>query len=107
MTKDENILIVGLGLLGGSYALGLHHAGYHVLGQARRQETIDYALKHQMIDEGCIDSSLVAKADLIICCLYPSIMLEWISANKHLFKKDAIMANELDTNEATAKLSAS
>lgn len=93
MNKDIKILIVGLGLLGGSYAKGLKQAGYHVLGTARRQETIDYALEHQFIDEGCIDGSLVAKADIIICCLYPSIMMDWIEEHKQNFKKAAIISD--------------
>lgn len=41
INKDTRFLIVGLGLLGGSYAMGLKEAGYTVYGVARRQETID------------------------------------------------------------------
>ena len=40
----RKILIVGLGLMGGSYAKALKRLGYHVTALARRQETIDYAL---------------------------------------------------------------
>ena len=42
--KSTKILIVGLGLIGGSYAWALTSQGYEVGGMARRNETVDYAL---------------------------------------------------------------
>lgn len=93
MNKHTNILIVGLGLLGGSYAKKLQEEGYSVLGLARRQETIDYALLHNFITEGSIENSIISKADIIICCLYPSIMIEWIKEHKHLFKENAMISD--------------
>ncbi|MDF9825276.1 prephenate dehydrogenase [Breznakia sp. PF5-3] len=93
MNKDTTFAIVGLGLLGGSYAKGLKEAGYHVYGVARREETITYALEHNYIDEGSIDPALVAKADIIICCLYPSILIKWIEDNKKFFKPSAIISD--------------
>lgn len=93
MNKDTTLAIVGLGLLGGSYAKGLKTAGYHVLGIARREETITYALDHHYIDEGSCDPSLVQHADIIICCLYPSILLNWIQENLHYFKEGALICD--------------
>lgn len=93
MNKQTTFAIVGLGLLGGSYAVGLKQAGYTVYGIARRQATIDYALEHQMIDEGSTDPALVSKADIVICCLYPSIMIDWIQQHHHLFKEHAIISD--------------
>ena len=54
MELDHNtkILIVGLGLMGGSYAQALSAQGYEVGALARRQETVDYALRHGMIRHG-------------------------------------------------------
>lgn len=81
ITKETRFLIVGLGLLGGSYAMGLKEAGYTVYGVARRQETIDHALAHGLIDEGTIDpEALLPQADIVIFGLYPHIMIDWISA---------------------------
>ena len=50
--SDSKILIVGLGLMGGSYAMALRRLGYHVSAIARRQETIDYALARGIIEAG-------------------------------------------------------
>ena len=45
IAKDSVILIVGLGLIGGSYAKGLKKHGYTVYAISRGQGTIDYALE--------------------------------------------------------------
>ena len=84
--KETKFLVVGLGLLGGSYALGLKQEGYTVYGIARRQETIDYALDNGFIDWGQIEvDEFVTNADVIIFGLYPTAMIDWIKKYKHLF----------------------
>ncbi|MBR0303741.1 MAG: prephenate dehydrogenase, partial [Clostridia bacterium] len=47
--KDTKILIVGLGMIGGSYASALTKQGYDVSAITRSAETIDYALARGMI----------------------------------------------------------
>ena len=49
MNKERNICIVGLGLLGGSYAMGLTGAGYTVTAVDVRPEAIRYALEKGII----------------------------------------------------------
>lgn len=51
ISKDKNILIVGLGLMGGSFAKGMRNQGFHVCGFARRKEPIEFALANGIIDE--------------------------------------------------------
>ena len=51
IAKDSVILIVGLGLIGGSYAKGLKKHGYTVYAISRGQGTIDYALENGIIDK--------------------------------------------------------
>ena len=52
MNKERNICIVGLGLLGGSYAMGLTDAGYTVTAVDVRPEAIRYALEKGIIAAG-------------------------------------------------------
>ena len=94
ISKSE-ILIVGLGLMGGSYAKALKRLGYHVCALARRQETIDYAVEHGIIDEGCagVDPELVRRADALIFALYPGVFKEWIRDNQHLLKPGAMLTD--------------
>ena len=93
MNKDMKILIVGLGLLGGSYAMALTKAGYQVTAITRTQKTIDYALAHGMIARGSaeVDAELVGEADLIVFALYPTIFIEWLEAHQNLIKPGAIL----------------
>ena len=48
----QNILIVGLGLMGGSYAKGLKRIGYNLMAIDKSSESIKYALENDIIDEG-------------------------------------------------------
>lgn len=66
---DSRTAILGLGLMGGSIAMGLRARGYEgtITGYARRPETLARALQGGMIDEGGDDAAaVVADADLVI-----------------------------------------
>ncbi len=95
LTKDKNILIVGLGLLGGSYAMALKKKGYRVAAVTRRRESIDYALAHGYIDEGAAepDPELIGKADLVVFALYPHVFVEWIEKYQGLLKSSAVLTD--------------
>lgn len=93
--SDSNILIVGLGLMGGSYAMALKRLGYHVTAIARRQETIDYAVAHGIIDGGSaeVDEKLTGEADAVIFALYPDVFKQWIHDYQHLLKPGALLTD--------------
>lgn len=86
--SKSNILIVGLGLMGGSYARALRHLGYKVEAIDSRTESIRFALQEEMIDRGYDypDETAIRKADVIIFALYPEILRDWIRDHQHLFK---------------------
>ena len=50
--NDVKFLIVGLGLIGGSYAQALTDLGYEVGAITRSQRSIDYALEKGIIAHG-------------------------------------------------------
>lgn len=95
LTKKTNILIVGLGLMGGSYAIGLKQKGYRVSGITRTQSSIDYALENGIIDYGTteVEPELVGQADLVVFSLYPHVFLEWIEQYQQYFKPGAILTD--------------
>ncbi len=95
LNHDTNILIVGLGLLGGSYAKALKRRGFRVNAITLRQSDIDYALEKGMIDCGaaCVDEQMVSSADLVIFALYPHTFIEWVKTNGHLFKSGAVITD--------------
>lgn len=95
MLKDKKILIVGLGLLGGSYALGLKKWHHHIRAIDISQEAINYALSHEMIDEGKSwnDPTFIHEADFIISGLYPTTCVEWIKNNQEWFQPHTIITD--------------
>jgi len=92
---SKRILIVGLGLLGGSYAKALRRFGFHISAITKEQSSIDYALKEQIIDEGStqLDERLIGEADLVIFALYPHVFVEWIEKNQSLLRSGALITD--------------
>ena len=92
---SKRILIVGLGLLGGSYAKVLKRFGFHISAITLEQSSIDYALKENIIDEGSteLDERIIGEADLVIFALYPHIFVEWIEKNQSLLKSGALITD--------------
>lgn len=95
LDTTKHILIVGMGLLGGSYAKTLTKKGFYVSAITRSKSSIDYALSEGMIQRGTteIDPDIIADADLVIFALYPHIFIEWIRENQHLFKSGAVITD--------------
>lgn len=92
---SKRILIVGLGLLGGSYARALKRYGFHISAITKEQSSIDYALKEKIIDEGSteLDAGIIGEADLVIFALYPHVFVEWIEKNQTLLKSGAMITD--------------
>ena len=92
---SKKILIVGLGLLGGSYARALRRFGFHVSAITLEQSSVDYAVRENIIDEGSteLDERLIGEADLIVFALYPHVFVEWIEKNQRLFKSGTIITD--------------
>ena len=95
LEKTHNILIVGLGLLGGSYAKALKKQGFTVNAITRSQKSIDYALENEIIDAGAaqVDELLLQKADVIVFALYPHVFVEWIREHGHLLREGTILTD--------------
>ena len=92
---SKKVLIVGLGLLGGSYAKGLKRFGFHISAITKDQSSIDYALKENIIDEGSIelDERIIGDADIVIFALYPHTFVEWVEQNQGLLKSGALITD--------------
>lgn len=71
------VLIVGLGLIGGSYAMALSKNGHIVYGVDINKDSIDFALDKKWIIDGSNNpEDFIRKSDLIIICLYPQLILD-------------------------------
>lgn len=95
LTKNHKILIVGLGLIGGSYAMALSKKGYEVGAITLNQKDINYAINNKIIAYGQVnvDKDYVSQFDVVIFALYPKILLDWINNYHTYFKKGAIISD--------------
>ena len=93
--SEERILIVGLGLIGGSYARALKRLGFQVSAIDIDETSIAYALDKGIIDAGSttVDPDLVRNADVVVFGLYPTVFKQWIANNQHLFKSGAMLTD--------------
>ncbi|MBQ8789431.1 MAG: prephenate dehydrogenase [Oscillospiraceae bacterium] len=95
LDTSKNILIVGLGLIGGSYAKALRKLGFKISAITLNQEDIDYAIENGVIDEGFTEPlpEVLEKAELIIFALYPKVFIEWIEENQQFLKPGALLTD--------------
>ena len=89
------MLIVGLGVMGGSYAKALTKKGYKIKAIDISQKTIDYALENKLISYGTteVEPSLVLEADIIVFALYPHTFKKWITDYQKYFRPGIIITD--------------
>ena len=95
LIRNRTFLIVGLGLIGGSYAKALHRNGFRVTAITKEQADIDYAIEMGYIDKGSteVDPRLVGEADITVFALYPHIFKEWIRDYQQYFKSGSYITD--------------
>jgi prephenate dehydrogenase len=93
--NDVKFLIVGLGLIGGSYAQALTDMGYEVGAITRSQSSIDYAIEKGLISHGTteVTREYVSKFDVVVFALYPKVFIEWIEKYQSYFKTGALLTD--------------
>lgn len=93
INPDFKITIVGLGLLGGSYAMGLSRKGYKVKAVDINEDNLKYALDSGWIIEGSDNPKLVNDADMVIFCLYPDTLIRWLKNHQQELKPHVILTD--------------
>ena len=89
------ILIVGLGVIGGGYAMALKKAGYNeVYGIDTNEETLKKAKEMKIIKEGFTrEDEIISEMDLIVLAIYPNLVKNFIVKNKNKFKENALITD--------------
>lgn len=90
-----NIVIVGLGVIGGSLAMALKEAGYNnIFGVDTNEETLRKAKELGIIKEGSTTGEKFFKdADLTMLSIYPKLVHDFVDRNKHLFKEGSVITD--------------
>lgn len=93
--NDVKFLIVGLGLIGGSYAQALSDLGYEVGAVTRSQKSIDYAVEKGIISHGTteVTREYVSQFDIVVFSLYPNVLLDWIDKYQEYLKLGALLTD--------------
>lgn len=88
-----NIVVVGLGIIGGSYCKAIKkYTDHKVVGINRSRKPLESAMKCGAIDEIGDEKSL-GEADLIILGLYPAYAAEYVRENAQYIKKGCIVTD--------------
>lgn len=82
--------VVGLGLIGGSFAKAYSDAGIEVFGADIDERSLAAALAEGAV-VGRLDESTVADCDLVLVALYPGATVEWVERMAPLIGKDALV----------------
>ena len=99
----KNITIIGVGLIGGSFALGLKKAGFsgQIVGAGRRVEPLELAVEMGVIDEYTLElSESVKNADLVVLAVPMGAMQATLRSIKNHLSPTAII-----TDVGSAKMS--
>ncbi len=93
--ESTRFLIIGLGLMGGSYARALKKQGYTVEAIDKNIDAIEYALDKDIIDVGSTVTTeeAVKRADIIVFALYPHVFLEWLDKYRSFIRKDTLITD--------------
>ena len=88
------ICIVGLGLIGGSYAMGLSKKNHEVYGIDKNIDTINYAIQNGYIKAGFTDDyNILSEMDLIILAIYPQSILNFLTENNKFFNRNQVITD--------------
>lgn len=103
------ILVAGMGLIGGSICKAVHaYTDHSVYGWNRSQNTLQKALAEHAID-GIVQDDC-SNFNLIIVCLYPNLVREWVKKNVNTMSAGTIVIDvsgvKTDLPEEMSKLCA-
>lgn len=101
----NNVTIVGVGLIGGSFALALKEKGFakNIIGVFNRKETEEKALRLGIVDESLPLEDAVKKADLIYVAIPVDITIPTIQKIMNLITDEQIVVDAGSTKYALCK----
>ena len=81
--------VVGLGLIGGSFAKALHTGGTEVYAWNRTHSTLELAMIETV--DGELNTDTIPTCELIILASYPTASIAWLEANQDIISAGAIV----------------
>ncbi len=102
-SSDRSICLVGIGLMGASFAMALKASGYagHMTGVSRSEETRRKALARGIVDAATTDLATgVRDADIVILCTPVRMLVQQIGQLGSLCKDSALITDMGSTKTA-------
>ncbi len=91
-----NVGILGLGLIGGSFARAYAKAGHWVFGCDNNREMLEFSMLAGAVHGELSDESLPL-CDFIILSIYPQGCIRWLEEKAHLISADSIVMDACGT----------
>lgn len=93
--RQRRIVVVGLGLIGGSLALALKgFEGYEIVGVDVSQPTLRFAAEHGVGDRVTEDAAAVLSgADVVVLALHPRGIVRFLSEHRERFRPGALVTD--------------
>ena len=90
--------VVGLGLIGGSFAKAFHAGGTEVFAWNRTRSTLELALIETV--DGELDESTIPTCELIVLASYPAASVAWLEKAADLVSPGAIVIDTVGVKRA-------
>ena len=84
------VVILGLGLIGGSLARAYALEGHTVYAIQRNENMLSFAMLAGAV-HGKLNEETIPECDLILLAIYPDGSASWLEKNAHLVSKDALV----------------
>lgn len=101
---DQHVAVIGLGLMGGAFALGLRKLEpASIMATDCNKEVLEKALEEKIIDYGAQTpeemARMLSQSHLIVLCLYPSDAIDFVKTYGRYFQENAILTDIVGVKE--------
>jgi len=88
----KTIGIIGLGVMGASFAKRSKELGYSVYGVDTNPASVQYALDNAFVDKASISPErLISHCDVLIFALYPTLVAPWLQAYQDMLRPGTLI----------------
>ena len=89
----RNVVIVGLGLMGGSMAKAVRaYTDCKIYGWNRTRAVADEAIREGTLD-GFAEDDVLAQTDLLVISLYPQSTIDWLAEHMSKLKPGCLIVD--------------
>ncbi len=95
MEHEKEILIIGLGLIGGSLAMALRgFEDYEIVGAVRSETTYEKAVARSAADRVTRDGTAeLSRADVVVLCQDPQGIVDYLKENRERFRPGSLVCD--------------